>query len=67
MIKDVEFSKIRRVTIKYWNTNKNMNRETRLAVRNIVMIHPVDETFIAQELGEMATKATMVYCVSSRC
>ena len=70
MIKDVEFSKddkIRRVTIKYRNTNENTNRETRRAVRNIVMIHPVDETCIAQELGEMATKAAMVYRVSSRC
>ena len=66
MIKDVEFSKddkIRRATIKYRNTN----RETRRAGRNIVMIHPVDETCIAQELGEIATKAAMVYCVSSRC
>ena len=70
MIKDVEFSKddkIRRVTIKYRNTNENTNRETRRAVRNIVMIHPVDETCIAQELGEMAMKAAMVYCVSSIC
>ena len=70
MIKDVEFSKddkIRKVTIKYPNINENTNRETRRTVQNIVMIHPVDETCIAQELGEMAMKAAMVYCVSSIC
>ena len=64
MIKDVEFSKddkIRRVTVKYWNSNENTNPETRRAVRNIVIIYPVDETCIAQEHGEMATKAAMVY------
>ena len=70
MIKDVEHSKddkIRRVTIKYRNFNEDTNRETRRAVRNIVMIHPVDETCIAQELGEMASKAAVTYRLSSRC
>ena len=46
-IKDVEFSKdgkIRRVTIK--SQLENTNQETQRAVRNIVMIHPVDETCI---------------------
>ena len=69
-IKEIERSqdnRIRKVTITYRNHNESINRETRRGVRHIVMIHPLDETSIVTELGEIATTADISYKISSKC
>ena len=53
-IKQVEKSndgRIRKVMVEYRNHNKNVNRETYRAVHSIIMIHPVDELSLAEELA----------------
>ena len=58
MVSGVEESrdgKIRTVTLKYRNHNEGVNRETRRAVRQLIVIHKVDELNIIQELGKVAT------------
>ena len=60
LIDEVEIGKdgkIRTVMVKYHNGNENFPRITRRAVRELVMIHPVDELSIMEELGEVATFA----------
>ena len=60
MIDEVEVGKdgkIRTVIVKYHNSNENHPRTTRRAVRELVMIHPVDELGIMEELGAVATYA----------
>ena len=51
--------KIRSVIVEYMNHNENVKRETRRAVREIVVIYPVDELGIISELGEIATWVDM--------
>ena len=66
-IKEIERSqdnRIQKVTITYRNNNESINQETR-CVRHIAMIHPVDETSIVAELGEIATTADISYKISS--
>ena len=41
------------------NHNENVKRDTRRAVREIVVIYPVDELGIISELGEIATWVDM--------
>ena len=48
---------VRKAKITYRNQNENVNRETYRAVRELVVIHPVDELSIVQELGEIANFA----------
>ena len=62
MIDKVEVGKddkVRTVHVRYHNHNENISRITRRAVRELIMIHPVDELNIMQELGEVATYADM--------
>ena len=69
-IKEIERSqdnRIRKVTITYRNHNESINRETRHAVRHIVIIHPVDETSIVTELVEIATTTNISHKISSKC
>ena len=69
-IKAIERSqdkRIRKVIITYRNHNESVNRETRRGVRQIVTIHPVDETNIVTELGEIATSADISYHIASKC
>ena len=49
--------KLRTVIVKYHNGNENHPRTTRRAVRELIMIHPVDELSIMEELGAVATYA----------
>ena len=42
--------KVRRVLVEYRNHNENTNRQTYRATRGLVMIHPVDELSITEEL-----------------
>ena len=51
--------KIRGAVVRYRNHNENPDRETHRAVRQLIMIHRVDELNILQELGEIAIIADM--------
>ena len=50
---------IRKVVVKYRNDQKIVDRFTTRAVRELVLIHPVDELNLMEELGKMATAAYM--------
>ena len=70
IVKDVEVSrdqKIRKVLVEYVNSNETVRRETRRSVRELVVIHPVDELGIVRELGEIATWVGIKRKVSSTC
>ena len=70
MVKSVEISrdnKVRSVIVEYMNHKENIKRETRRAVREIVVIHPVGELGIVRELGEIATWVDMKNKVSTQC
>ena len=45
---------IREVIIEYQNFNEKTKRTTRRGVRDIVVIHPVDEIGIAAELDDFS-------------
>ncbi len=53
--------KIRSVTVKYRNHTENTDRETKRAVRELVVIHGVDELSIIAELGEVASMADVMH------
>ena len=48
--------KIRKVNVRYRNHNENTDRFTFRSTRSLVMIHPVDEITVMQELGQIAAK-----------
>ena len=48
---------IRSVDVEYQNHNENVKRTTKRGVRNLVVIHPVDEIGISQELSELCDDA----------
>ena len=57
MIHQVEEGKdgvIRKVKVKYRNHHENFDRITYRPVRQLIMIHPVNELNIVQELGEIS-------------
>jgi len=58
--------RIRSVTIRYRNNNENFDRETNRAVRHLVMIHPVDELNLVEELGKIATFADVKLKLSNK-
>ena len=58
MIKKVSKSrdgKIRVATVEYQNHNEDTKRYTNRRIRDLIMIHHVNELNILQELGEIAT------------
>ena len=60
MVKATEMSKdgiIRKARIKYRNHQEDIDRETFRSVRELIMIHPIDELDITQELAEMKSNA----------
>ena len=62
MIKSTEIgrdNKIRTVVVRYRNHNEDFDRETRRAVRQLIVIHRMDELDIIYELGKIATIADM--------
>ena len=70
LVKSVEVGrdqKIRSVILEYQNHSESIKRETRRAVREIVVIHPVDELGIIRELGEIATYAGMKAKIDYSC
>ena len=44
---------ISKVKVKYRNANENVDRETFRSVRQLVMVHPVDEKDIIQEINNI--------------
>lgn len=55
MVKDVHTGsdgRIRKVVITYRNHHEKFDRVTNRVVQELVLIHPVDELNIIQELGE---------------
>ena len=48
--------RIRKVTVSYKNSNENTFRSTIRAVRELIVIHGVDEKDISTELNEMYEK-----------
>ena len=66
MIHEIEPSKdglIRKVVVKYRNNNENVDRFTTRAVRELVLIHPIDEVHIMEELVRMATTGSIVLLI----
>ena len=62
MISDLPRSsddKIRKVTVRYRNSTEAADRFTNRAVRQLIVIHPVDELNMMEELGQIATFADM--------
>ena len=62
LIESVEVGKddkIRTVNVKYHNHNEGFPRTTRRAARELVMIHPVEELNLMEELGKVATFTDM--------
>ena len=62
MVHEVKLSKdnkIRSVIVKYRNHNESFDRFTNRAVREITVIHPVDELSIMEELADMQTFVNM--------
>ncbi|XP_066919855.1 uncharacterized protein [Clytia hemisphaerica] len=57
MIKDVvvgDDGNVRKVTVSYQNENESVKRETVRSVRNLVLIHSVDDPDLFNELHEMS-------------
>ena len=50
---------IRSVDVDYQNYNENVRRTTKRGVRNLVVIHPVDEIGVSQELAELCDDTCM--------
>ena len=50
--------KIREVEIEYQNFNENIKRRTNRGVREIIVIHPLDEVGIIRELNKLPYKCT---------
>ena len=54
-------SKIRTVNVRYRNPTEKKNRETRRAVRELVIIHHVDELSIFEELANASRTVQLSY------
>ena len=71
MVHEIELSRdglIQKVVIKYRNSSKNIDHFTTRAVRDLVLIHPVDEIHIMEELGNIAATSSIVsYVDRIRC
>ena len=64
MISDLSRSsddKICKATARYRNSTEAVDRFTNRAVRQLIVIHPVDELYMMEELGQIATFADMQY------
>ena len=49
---------IRKVIVRYRNYHENVDRYTTKSVRDLVLIHPIDELILMEELGEVAPIAS---------
>jgi hypothetical protein len=67
MIETVERGRdqrIRKVEVKYRNHNEEVDRRTYRSTRSLVMIHPVDEMNIMQEIGSIAKDVNSMHRMS---
>ena len=58
MLKKIEVGKggeVRSAIVEYQNHNEDCKRESRRAIRDLVMVHPIDELGLIREIGEIAT------------
>ena len=65
MVKEIHIGtdgRIRTATIRYRNSNENIDRTTKRAVRGLVIIHRVDEVDLMEELGNAVTYANGFAC-----
>ena len=63
MVHETELSRdglIQKVIIKYKNSSENIDHFTTRAVRDLVLIYPVEEIHIMEELGKIATTSSIV-------
>ena len=70
MVHEIEPSRdglIRRVVVKYRNHNESVDRFTTRAVRELVLIHPIDEVHLMEELGKMSTTDNLVLVMNQIC
>ena len=58
---------IRKVVIKCRNSSENIDHSTTRAVRDFVLIHPVDEIDIMEKLANIATSSIVSYVDRIRC
>ena len=64
MVHEIEPSRdglIRKVVVKYRNSNENVDRFTTRAVRKLVIIHPIGEVHLMEELGRCLQPITLFY------
>ena len=64
MISDLSRSsveKIRKAAVCYRNSTEAVDGFTNRAVRQLIVIHPVDKLSMMEELGQIATFADMQY------
>ena len=58
IISDMKVSrdgKIREIEVEYQNSNENVKRTTRRGVREVVLVHPVEELGIIRQIGQLST------------
>ncbi len=70
IVKSVEPSrdgKIRKVIVEYVNNSETVRRETSRSVRELVVIHPVDELGIVRELGQISAWVDTIKNLDSSC
>ena len=63
MIEAVEHGRdgrVRKVLVRYRNHSEDTDRTTYRSARSLVVIHPVDEINIIQELGQIASEVDQV-------
>ena len=60
-------NKIRIAIVRYRNHNENVDRETRRAVRELIVIHQLDELNLIQEVGKIAILADLKKVMSNSC
>lgn len=68
MITNVEMGddgNVRFVIVKYQNDNEKVPRETRRSVRNLVLIHSVDDCDIMKDLGDIAKNVDVKFKLNS--
>ena len=53
--------KIRKVSVTYRNHNEDIDSVMKRAVRQVVMIHPIDDINIIEELGKIANASDVMY------
>ena len=64
MVNEVVPSKdgiIRKMILRYRNHQQNVDRYTTRSVRGLVLIHPIDELNLMEELGKVASIANKEY------